>query len=394
MTMRIEAFANPDVLRWARMMSGLTHEEVARKAGVKPERLRMWEEDVSRPTIRQLQKLSDIYRRPLAVFYFDTPPADDPTPRDFRRFDPEASEPLSPSLRLVIRDARVRRQAAIDLQDELDDSPTQFGLNANLSENPEEVGERLRNALESGTSPPTADSRQVFNFWRSTAERIGTLVFQAENVDVEEMRGLSISERPFPSVVLNIKDVYPARSFSLLHELTHLMLNHGGLCIFEEQGPHTDLQRTEVFCNHVAGATLLPASLLLQEPEVPLRRVRELPDQEVSDLARRYGASREAVLRRLVILDRIPIAFYQRKRREFAREFALRRQQPRKGGFAPPYTMAVARSGQRFTRLVLEAYDEERITASDVAEHLRIRLKHLDRIRAAVLHEPSDGGHS
>ena len=389
---RIEAFANPKVVAWARRMAGLDLEDAAHKVGAKAERLKAWERGELRPTITQLRKLSDIYKRPLALFFLDKPPADEATPRDFRRFDPEAAEPLSPELRLAIRDARARREAALELFEELDEKPPRLELSAKLSDDPERLGEQLRKTLAAGGTPPSGDPRIVFNFWRAAAENAGVLAFQAVGVDVEEMRGFSISERPLPAVVLNIKDAYAARSFSLLHELTHIMLNRGGLCIFEEQGPQTDSQRTEVFCNHVAGAALLPASSLLREAEVPARRVSEMPESAVGELARRYGASREAVLRRLVILNRIPLSFYRRRRAEYSREYQRVRREPRQGGFAPPYTMAVAKGGPLFTRLVLSAYDEERITASDLAEYLRVRLKHLDRIRNAVQPGPIVGG--
>ena len=373
-------------------MAGLEVEEVARKVGTPPHRLESWERGERRPSITQLRKLADVYKRPLAVFFLDKPPADDPTPSDFRRFDPQATEPLSPALRLVIRNAHARREAALDLFEELEEKPPQFKPSARLADDPEVVGDRLRATLLDGTPPATGDPRLGFNFWRAAAEHAGVLVFQAEDVDVEEMRGFSISERPLPTVVLNIRDAYAARSFfSLFHELAHVMLNRGGLCIFEEHGPHTDFQRTEVFCNHVAGAALLPATKLLRETEVPKQRAAQIPDADVDELAKRYGTSREAVLRRLVILERVPLAFYQRKRQEYAKEFERRSPTPREGGFAPPYTMAVATSGKLFTRLVLQAYDDERITSSDVAEHLGVRLKHLGRIRAAVREEPAIG---
>jgi Zn-dependent peptidase ImmA (M78 family) len=176
-----------------------------------------------------------------------------------------------------------------------------------------------------------------------------------------------------------------------MHELAHILLNRGGLCLLEEQGPQTDIRRTEAFCNHVAGAALLPADLLLRQPEVPQRRVREIPDEAVNAIAQRHGTSSEAVLRRLVILDRVPLAFYRRKRADYQHEYERLRQQPRQGGFAPPHTMSVATAGRLFTRLVLSAYDENRITASDVSAHLRIRLKHLERIRDAVRREPVSG---
>lgn len=372
-------------------MAGLDKADAARKAGVKPERLEAWERGDQRPTVTQLRKLAEVYKRPLAVFFLKQVPADDPAPRDFRRLDPRAAEPLSPALRLAIREASARREAALELLFELGEEPPRFGLSALLRDDPEETGQRLRNALLVGRTPPGGSARDAFNFWRACAEAAGVLVFQAEGVDVEDMRGFSISERPLPAVVLNIKDAPAARSFSLFHELTHVLLNRGGLCVFEEHGPQNDFQRTEVFCNHVAGAALLPAVLLLGEPEVPARRVSHIPDADIDELARRYGASREAVLRRLVILGRVSPAFYQRKRQEYARESQRRLRAGRGGGYAPPHTMAVAIGGSLFTRLVLQAYDDERITSSDVAEYLGVRLKHLERIRAHVRQQGGTG---
>jgi len=375
-------------------MSGLKPEEVARKAQVKPERLKSWENGERRPSISQLRKLADIYKRPLSVFFLKAPPPDEDTPSDYRRFDPQATEPLSPELRLSIRDARARRDAALELYDELDEKPPEFLHAADLSRDPEEVGSQLLSALKEVASPPIGDPRLFFNYWRRAAESLGVLVFQAEGVDVEEMRGFSIANRPLPAVVVNIKDAYAARSFSLLHEITHIMLNRGGLCLFEEGGPSSTAQRTEVFCNHVAGAALLPANSLLREKETPSKRVQHISDHAISLLAKRFGASQEAVLRRLLILERVTPEFYRGKRKSYQQQYKKLRASRQAGGFAPPHTLAIARSGQLFARLVLEAYDEERITASDLSEHLKVRLKHLDLIRSAIHQKPVAGEHT
>ncbi|RME39698.1 MAG: helix-turn-helix domain-containing protein, partial [Planctomycetota bacterium] len=224
MTKRVEALVNPQVLAWARRMAGMDEELAARKVGVKPERIRGWERGELRPTITQLRKLSDVYKRPLSLFFLETLPVDDPSPTDFRRFDPTATEPLSPELRFQIRDARTRREAALELFEDIEEEPPQFTLTARLSDDPETVAERLRQVLLADAQPPLGDPRVVFNFWRDAAERAGVLVFQAVDVALEEMRGFSITDHPLPAVVLNIKDAYQARSFSLFHELAHVLL--------------------------------------------------------------------------------------------------------------------------------------------------------------------------
>ncbi len=333
MTTRVKAAANLDVLRWARAMSGLTAEDAAHKLAVKLDRLEAWERGDSQPTISQLRRLADVYKRPLAAFFLPAAPADEPLPKDFRRFAPDAFVPAPPELRNAVRAAHVRRQALLELYQELDETPPAFKLKARLHEDPEQVGTRVRNAL----SPqfPTTDGRIVFNAWRTAAEEAGLLVFQADAIALTEMRGLSLSEHPLPVVVLNIQDAYRARTFTLLHEVAHIALGNGGMCLLDESGPNTPIRRTEVFCNHVAGAASVPAALLLQELETPKRAVDELADDVLVTLARRYGVSSEVIARRLLTLGRVTAAFYQRKRIEFQQQYERLRSE-RSPGFAPP----------------------------------------------------------
>jgi len=381
MKTRIEAPANPAVLSWARRTSGLEVDDAARKAQVNPERVAAWESGESSPTINQLRRLADIYRRPLAVFFLAVPPSDEPLPSDYRRFTSEAALRLSPELRAAIRLAQARRQAILELYDDLGEDPPRLTLVAQLRQGPEEVGARLRSAMR--PQPEKMGARSVLGAWRTAAEDAGVLVFQADRIDVDEMRGFSISDRPLPAVVLNMQDAPQARTFTLLHEVAHILLGTAGLCALEELGPNTQIKRVEVFCNHVAGAALVPARSLLGEPEVPKKGAGEIADGALVALAQRYGVSAEVIVRRLLTLGRVNAAFYQRKRAEFQQQYRdLRRR--RRAGFAPPPVLAVARNGRSFTRRVLEAFDEDRITASDIADLLGVRLKHLDRIRMVV----------
>jgi transcriptional regulator with XRE-family HTH domain len=84
-TQRVSDVVKPALLRWARETSGLTTEETAKKIGVKPERLAEWEEGTLRPTVAQLRKAADVYKRPFAVFFLCDPPAQPVPLHDFRR---------------------------------------------------------------------------------------------------------------------------------------------------------------------------------------------------------------------------------------------------------------------------------------------------------------------
>ena len=59
-------------------------------------------------------------------------------------------------------------------------------------------------------------------------------------------------------------------------------------------------------------------------------------------------------------------------------------QSAKKSGFASVPRKTVRASGTRYTRLMLDAYDREAITSSDLADYLGVKLKHLPEIRNLV----------
>ena len=133
----------------------------------------------------------------------------------------------------------------------------------------------------------------------------------------DEMRGCSLALFPLPIVLLNSSDSPLGRVFSLLHELTHLARNESALCDISEQ------KGIELFCNHVAGGILVPrAPLLAYAQERGATNVTQWTNDELVELRNRFRASREVVLRRLLLIHKTSRAFYQRKREEFLKEYA------------------------------------------------------------------------
>ncbi len=378
-----EALVKRELLRWARDESGLTVEAAARKAKASPERLESWEEGKARPTVAQLRKLAKAYRRPLAVFYLPEPPAPLPTPRDFRR--PPTALPLSPELRLAHREAVHRREIALELLREIGEPPPRFTLSATTDDEPEQIGARLRGELgiTHGQQIHWRSTGYARRAWGEACENAGVLVCQARNVKPEEMSGFSIADFPLPVVVVNIKDAEERRIFTLVHEMVHIATKQGGLCYLDHSlaGP---AQRVEAFCNRVAGAALVPLEDLCTE-----RVVREgagssgWSDDDIKALARRFRVSREVVLLRMVAGGLASREFYEQKREQIRREYRRRESKRTTGGPAPP-SLAIAKAGRLFAGLVLRAYHLERITASDVADHLEVRVKHISDVENAL----------
>lgn len=101
-------------------------------------------------------------------------------------------------------------------------------------------------------------------------------------------------------------------------------------------------------------------------------------DTELREISRQFGGSREAALVRLLTLKLTTQPFYERMHREFLREYQILAEKRRESeGFAPPHVIAVSSAGPLFTALVVENYNRDNITASDVSDYLQIRLKHL-----------------
>lgn len=394
MARRVEALVDSRILVWARRNAALGVEEAARKIDVKPERLAAWERNESRPTVNQLLNLAKAYRVSFAVFYLPKPPKDFQPMKDFRRLPGQPARAESPEIRLEVRRARNRREIALELFRLMEGGPPEFSAKARLSDDPEKLATRIRGLLGLSLEDQTRfrDDYAAFRRWRSAFEKAGVLVFQARHVDLAEMRGFSISDRPLPAVVVNIAErALAARVFTMLHELVHIMLGDGGVCDLSEADGASARGDVEVFCNRTAGAILVPKDHLLSQDLVAARKVRaDWRDDEILELARRYRASREVVLRRLLTFGRTTATFYEAKTAEWRRKAKRREQPPGEKGRGPaPYRVEVSAAGDLFVRLVLDSYHHGDITSSDVSDYLNVKLQHLDWIESCVRGYPA-----
>ena len=396
MAVRTKAMIKPEVLVWTRTSAGLSVAEAAVRLHMDEERLVAWEAGKDAPSIPQLRKLSDLYKRPLAVFYLQRVPPDFKVVSDFRRLPGTGPRRQSPELTLEIRYAQQRRELALELADDLGEMVPPFTLSAERHEDPELVGERIRAAFDITADIQRkwrdADGRAAFNAWRQRIENAGALVFQATRLAAGEASGFALSEERLPVVVVNRKDPPTRRTFSLLHELVHLMLRVSGVSDLETDDIRPpEEQALEMFCNAVAAAALMPRDGLLSEPLVAARvgRRDDWTDAEIADLARTFGVSREAVARRLLTLGHATEGFYREARaRHLAEYLALKERQRERSG---DKTMArnmpretLSNFGQPLVRMVLGNYHQDRITLGEVAGYLGIKTKHIPKLEQSL----------
>lgn len=394
MTKRLKATINPDVLKWARKSASFSIADAAYKLGVEEDVLSGWEKGDDQPSIPKLRKLAELYKRPLAVLYLPEPPMTFQPMHDFRRLPNAGGGQFSPELAYEMRLAHQRRQLALELFREDGEQPPHFELKATVAATAEKAGAAIRNALELTYELQTSwrDDRVAFHGWRARIEELGVLVFQASRVQSSEASGFAYYADELPFIVVNRKDVWGRRTFSLLHELAHLMLHKSGVSDFDASGPRSASdEQIEVFCNQVAAAALLPKEAFLSEELVARHPPGdpEWSDEAIATLAKIYSVSRESVVRRLLTFGRTSEAFYGRKRQQYAEEFHARRQREKesRGDKGIPRNMpreTVGDFGKPLIRRLLSHYHSERLSLAELSGFLGVKTRHVPGIEQNV----------
>jgi Zn-dependent peptidase ImmA (M78 family)/DNA-binding XRE family transcriptional regulator len=389
MARTVKALINPELLVWARKTAHIDVARAAKAAKISVSTLESWEAGDDYPSIAKLRQLAKLYKRPLSVFYLPEKPFDFAPLKDFRRLPGEVAGVLSPALAMQITAAEERRDLALELYTELGEDPPVLELRATINEDVDAVAARLRNWLGISLTEQHAwrDDRSGYNAWRQRIEDLGVLVFQLTGVGVKEARGFAIAKRPLPAVAVNGRDAYSARSFSLIHELCHVLLGESSISDFSEanagENRLPDAERIEVFCNAVAAATLLPREAILSHALVRDHARGTWTDEDLQELARAFAVSEEAVVRRLLTLGKASSAFYKEKRKAYealAAELAGKK----RGGRASPSQKALGRLGTGYARVILQAYYRQRLTLADVSAYLNVKLPWVSKIEIAA----------
>ena len=385
-----QALVNPTVLTWARQESGYPPEPVAKRLNVKLERLLAWERGDLKPTVRQTQDLAKFYHWPFGVFFLPEHPTLPPLAAEYRRLPGVRPGVESPEFRLALRVMSQRREVALELSEELGARVEDFSFTAHLSESTAAVGARLREALGI-----TADEQrgwtsdwQAWRRWREAVETAGVLVFQFPKVSLAQARGVTLFKFPLPAIGINSKESSPgARSFTLLHELTHLALALGNeeRAALGETRDDASWLEVERFAEEAASAALIPQEMLSSI----LQKMDVSPDawdiSSMRSLAGKFNITPLAMATRLRTAGALSWEGYNRWKLEWNQYVGTL---PKRKGFASPVGKTLGRSGRSFVQLVLEALDMNRITAVQASRYLDLRFNHFDKLRNELRMEP------
>ena len=268
---------NPKVLRWARKSLNLSLEEVARRMGKTADNVEAWERGEALPTYAQLEELAyDIYKRPLALFFFPEVPNEEETKRSLRTLHETELERLPPRMILLMRKARALQMNLSELYEGRNPSarPIWRSLRFGHTDDPGDMAEAARNYLgiEISEQQSWINNDIALKRWRRSLEECGVFVFKdsfrspgrksGEDAESGESHfsGFCLHDDEFPVIYVNNNHAKTRQIFTLFHELAHLLIGESG--VLPDYGREivysNDAKWIEPLCNRFAAEFLVP----------------------------------------------------------------------------------------------------------------------------------------
>lgn len=388
---RIRAKITPALMEWARTQARFSPEEAAEKIGRSVDEILAWESGESLPTIPQARKASEVYKRPLALFYMEEPPMDFETLRDFRRLPERTSRTYSPELSLLLRSTIEKQIWTRDYLISEGYEQLEFVGSAGVGEDPIELANTIRNTLNFPLEEQLhCRSRQeALTTWLRKIEQIGIYAFRQREIDLEEARGFVLVDDYAPFIFINSADSRVGQIFTIAHELVHIFLNQQGISNLNSLGKFqdTESEEIEIFCNQVA------SHVILEDQEFINRWTSTDEDESlfhrIEETSRTFKVSEESIARRLLEKEIISRDTYQELReyysdrwREF-REREMERMRQTEGG--PSYYLTTAvKNGYSFTKTVVSAYYSGNIYGNEASSLLNVKVNNLGRLGETV----------
>ena len=378
---------NHEVLRWARETCGFDIDDVVKK--IKRKRVTFktvdsWEKGTASPTYAQLERLAyEIYKRPLAIFFFPEPPKEETPRQSFRTLPEEEISLMDSRMHYLIRQARVMQINLAELNYGINPAPQQ--ILQDLSFNPDasvaEMTSRVREYLGVNLDKQKAWKNEdvPFKKWRNTLEDNGVFVFKETfnqrlgrgSID-SPFSGFCLYDQKFPIIYVNNSKSETRQIFTLFHELCHLLLGTGGVDTRLDDYIHLlkgDARKTEILCNRFAGSFLVP------DDDFNNRIAGiSINEDSIQKIAKLYHVSREVILRKFLDRNLIDQSYYE----ELVKQWASATP-PKSGSGGDYYLTKGVYLGEHYIDLAFSRFYQKRISVEQLANYLGVKVKYVAR---------------
>lgn len=376
---------NPLVLQWARTTAGLSVDDVVQKLNRKritADTVMAWESGEQVPEYIQLERLAyEVYKRPLAIFFFPYPPAEESPQQAFRTLPDIEIQQMSPRLRTLLRRAQVLQINLSELYEGINPAKRQLvrDLRFPLDIPVQQLAYIVRQFLgiELADQFQWKNSDEAFKAWRAALENCGVFIFK-DAFKEEGISGFCLHDEHFPVIYVNNSTAMTRQIFTLFHELAHLLSGTGGIDKFDDryiQSLTGYNRQVEVLCNRFAAAFLVP------EADFD-RRIRGMAINEASiiSLANQYNVSREVILRRMLDKQLVTSQSYEQLVEKWQNDW-----DDKKGGGGDYYRNMRAYLGERYLELAFSQLYQNKISIEQLADYLGVKTKNVPGMEALLL---------
>lgn len=380
-------------MRFIRDKKQVSFDYIERIAKFPEAKITLWEDETSDklPTIRQAKELAKCYRVPFAGLYMNSADINvKHLPRFINKRTMIGAVTDDSAVNLALLDLINERDFYVETTETLGESIPVFDLQISDDLPATEWARIIRDYFDIKLSEQykSVSKRKFYLYLREKIEVKGIFIQGFQKVDVGTLRGVAIVGDSIPIIGINDDDRYSAKSFSILHELVHIINRTSSIC--NDMFGSSPWDDEEVFCNAVAGEVLVPRAALYSIA----KNYSQYTIDEVDAIANKFSVSSEVVARRLydtgIVRDK---AWYEHISDELARRFQTDRENLKVAvrlglSDGPRRNMsreAVDRTSSSLCDALLKGYSEGIFDKTDISAHIGIGQKHINKFVSEVM---------
>lgn len=365
---------------WCCAQQNVSVDDLAKKLSVKPERLDAEALRKSGLTYGQLKNVAAYFNRGILFFLEDEPINETefhtPQFRTLSRQEPS----LSPKMKAIIERTEQQRDLLLALQEDLDAEQTPVRIPRVNTDRIPEAARKTREWLGLSDQGSFAD-------YRIAVENKGILVFRSNGYagkwqvpQDSSIAGFSIFHELCHVIFVRKLEPEPRQTFTLMHELGHLLLHKAsfidpGENFYATQGRERD-------ANMFAGHVLVPESYLEELDQSPRPTAISELYAWLKGFRKKWGVSGEVILRRMLDTQRATEREYNAYRRHVSQ---LPASTLSSGGNRYRHREPKHVFGTRYVRTVFDALRSNHISLSKASSCLdSLKIKDLQQLESHV----------
>ena len=377
---------NVSRLKWSIQDAGLSNDELASKVHISLSKLKKVLQNENGLSPKQLSDIATFFNRGM-LFFLNPKPINQKNihSTNFRTIASKKPD-FDLSIKSIIKKLEENREIFIGLLEEIDEFDETPWLPRELTDsvtNYEHLATQIRKWLQLDDALDLQKLRRLI-----AAKRIH-IVFSSPYKGQwhlpkdSTVRGLSLYYDQYPIIFVKKQDSDTAQTFTIVHELAHLILHRDSSLDYAEdllsQSGH------EKEANHLAGLILIPDHFISQ---IDIGKLKSATFHEFDELLdfhkNQWGVSVEVILRRLVNEKLINSSNYQSYREAKSKVVVPKKideKIPRMYRHREPLHLF----GKTYVQTVFDALSSQKITAVRAARFLdNIKVPDLRKLEKYV----------